>query len=242
MLVDIGALGAIVTQKVTFWGAFLAGLVTFLTPCVLPMIPVWLALAFGPGQKAAEVTVSRSLLSTLFFILGFGAVFVALGAAASAFGSFLFERREILRFGGGIVMIAFGLSLLGVKLPFFSWLEGHKLTIPSKAKGLLGALVVGLAFAAGWTPCVGPVLGAILAMAALQSDVALGAKLLSVYSLGLGLPFLLIALLGHKAVRKLRGLGRFTVWLTRILGLLTIILGFLLIFNKINVLTFAYPY
>jgi cytochrome c-type biogenesis protein len=244
------ALGAIVTQKVTFLGAFVAGLITFFTPCVLPMIPVWLALATGEASAAAPPNAAsaasglryRALPPTLFFVLGFSLIFVAVGAAASSLGSFLYDRREILRLVGGIVMIAFGLSLIGLKLPFSSWLEGKRMAISGQNRGFLGAFAVGLAFAAGWTPCVGPILGSILAMAAIQSSLALGAKLLCVYSLGLALPFLLAALLWGRFLAKLKGLGRFSIWLSRALGLLTIAIGLLLVFNKITLLAFNYPY
>ncbi|MDR2142449.1 MAG: cytochrome c biogenesis protein CcdA [Deltaproteobacteria bacterium] len=246
MFLDFGALGAIVTQKVSFLGAFLAGLITFFTPCVLPMIPVWMALATGrpaqapnsPGEKGQ----GRALRPTLFFVLGFSLVFVALGAAASALGSFLYDRQEILRFGGGIVMIAFGLSLLGLPLPFFAWLEGKRLKLPGPTRGFLGPLVVGLAFAAGWTPCVGPVLGAILAMAALRESLAAGASLLAIYSLGLALPFIGLALLWERLWPRLKRLGRFSRWLSLSLGVALVVLGLLLILGKISLLTFNYPY
>jgi cytochrome c-type biogenesis protein len=243
MLVEFGALGAIVTQKVNLWAAFLAGLITFLTPCVLPMIPVWMALATGRSTTTPSTAkgASQALWPTLFFILGFSVVFVGLGAAASALSSVLADYQKILRLIGGIAIILFGFTLLGFQLPLFSWLEGRRLALPRRT-GWLGAFLVGLAFAAGWTPCVGPVLGSILAMAALQNSLTHGVKLLCVYSLGLALPFILIALLWGRILPKLRGLGRFSFWLSRVLGASLVVLGFLLLFDKLNLLVFNYPY
>ncbi|MDR1608022.1 MAG: cytochrome c biogenesis protein CcdA [Deltaproteobacteria bacterium] len=250
MLLEFGALVAIVTQKVSFLGAFLAGLITFLTPCVLPLIPVWMALATGrqfskaPGAtNSANAATSpfQALWPTLFFILGFSLVFIGLGAAASALGSILADNQDILRLIGGTAIILFGLTLLGLKLPPFSWLEGRRLALPERA-GFLGSFLVGLTFAAGWTPCVGPVLGSILAMATLQRSLTLGAQLLAVYCLGLALPFVVIALLWGRILPKLKGWGRFSAWLSRILGLLMVALGLLLLFDKLYILSFNYPY
>ncbi|MDR0549779.1 MAG: cytochrome c biogenesis CcdA family protein [Deltaproteobacteria bacterium] len=246
------AIAVIVAQKVSYLGAFLAGLITFFTPCVLPLIPVWLALASGratPPLTSKDTTSplaapnrGRALGATVFFILGFSLIFVALGAAASSLGSFFYAKRDILRLAGGIVMIAFGLSLLGLNLPFSSWLAGKRLAIPRKVQGYGGSFVVGLAFAAGWTPCVGPILGSILALAAIKTGLTQGATLLGLYSLGLGFPFLLAALLWAKIQAKLKGLSRVTVWASRVMGFLTLVLGVLFLFDKINALNFSYPY
>jgi cytochrome c-type biogenesis protein len=252
------AFGVVVAQKVTYLAAFLAGLATFLTPCVLPLVPVWLALAARGGQADQTLNAGapvqtpardpakihyRAFWPTLFFVLGFSLVFVALGAAASAVGEFLFDKRDFLRLAGGIVMIAFGLSLLGINLPFSSWLTEKRLALPKRARGYLGSFAVGLAFAAGWTPCVGPVLGSILAMAAIKSSLSDGAALLGLFSLGLALPFLTAALLWGRIQPKLKGSGRYAVWLRRLMGLLAIAVGILLLFDKIGAITpSAYPY
>jgi cytochrome c-type biogenesis protein len=175
-------------------------------------------------------------------VFGFSLVFVALGAESSSLCSFHGDSRDALRLAGGIVMIALGLSLLGLNLPFSSWLAGKRLALPKGLKGYGGAFVVGLAFAAGWTPCVGPILGSILALAAMESGLTQGIKLLGLFSCGLALPFLLVALMWTRVQPRLKGWGRFSVWLGRLAGLATVALGLLFLFDKINALTFSYPY
>jgi len=191
----------------TFWIAFSAGALSFSSPCVLPLIPSYVTyitgLTFGQLQEAhpgakARLTV---LFHTLVFILGFSAVFVTLGAiaglASHAFQQHFREGLGWMQKGGGILIFLFGVHLSG--LFHFGVLLGEKrVKIPNKPKGFVGTFLVGVAFAAGWTPCIGPILGAILALAAGTSGSAgQGVVLLSVYSAGLGIPFLVSAMLFH---------------------------------------------
>ncbi len=192
----------------TFLAAFAAGVLSFISPCVLPLIPGYLSYISGltldqmqgtGGASAAAVAASgrRVVVASLFFILGFSVVFVSLGAAASAIGQYLQEpgagRLRLLNKVAGAVVIVFGLHTMGVLR--IEWLYSEKrVQVERKPRGVFGAFVVGLAFAFGWTPCIGPILGGILAVAGSQDTVGQGIQLLAVYSLGLGIPFLLTAL------------------------------------------------
>ena len=191
-------LGALFADHVDLGSAFLAGLATFFTPCVLPLIPAWLVLVTGLSFEALSdpegPARSRAALlgPTLFFVLGFSAVFTLLGAAAGLLGEFLANMAWLLRVAAGAVMIFFGAVLAGFISPAFLNRE-RRADLARRPLGLAGALVAGLGFAAGWTPCVGPVLASILALAAAESSAGEGARLLALFSLGLGLPFLVLA-------------------------------------------------
>ena len=192
----------------TFLAAFVAGVLSFISPCVLPLIPGYLSYISGltldemqgtGGASAAAVAASRRrvLIASIFFILGFSVVFVSLGAAASAIGQYLLEpgtgRLRLVTKLAGAVVIVFGLHTMGVLR--IDWLYSEKrVQVERKPRGVFGAFVVGLAFAFGWTPCIGPILSGILAIAASKETVGQGIQLLAVYSLGLGIPFLITAL------------------------------------------------
>ncbi len=177
--------------------ALLAGLISFLSPCVLPLVPPYLVYLSGLSLERfadaePEPAVKReTILGAFLFVLGFSTVFVALGASASAVGDLLRAYSDVLSKIAGIAIIVMGLHFLG--LLRLGWLTRQKRFEVPKPVGLWGAYVMGLAFAFGWTPCIGPILAAILAVAASETTVAKGAGLLAVYSLGLGIPFLLAA-------------------------------------------------
>jgi len=195
-------------ENPTFIAAFIAGVLSFISPCVLPLIPGYLSYISGVsldemqgtgGASAAAVAASRRrvLIASIFFILGFSVVFVSLGAAASAIGQYLLEpgtgRLRLVTKLAGAVVIVFGLHTMGVLR--IDWLYSEKrVQVERKPRGVFGAFVVGLAFAFGWTPCIGPILSGILAIAASKDTVGQGIQLLAVYSLGLGIPFLITAL------------------------------------------------
>ncbi|MFQ5519209.1 MAG: cytochrome c biogenesis CcdA family protein [Mariprofundus sp.] len=187
--------------EVTLIGAFLAGLLSFLSPCVLPLVPAYLSFISGASVNALrahgeqENTLRRHAVAQSFwFVLGFSLVFIALGASASWFGQWLLEHMTTLgKFAGSIIFI-FGLHYTGlIRIPFLMF-DAHIDTSQVKAKSGLGALTLGSAFAFGWTPCVGPILGAILAVAGGQGEIAQGIILLATYSAGLAMPFLLAAM------------------------------------------------
>ncbi len=183
-------------SDISYTAAALAGLLSFLSPCVLPLVPPYLTFIAGTtieelaegGARAARRDVA---ISAILFVAGFSTVFVALGATASVFGQFIRQYISLLSMGAGIVIIAMGLHFLGVWRLAFLYREA-RLNV-EKPVGLWGAYVMGLAFAFGWTPCIGPILAAILALAGSEDTVARGASLLAVYSAGLGIPFLLAA-------------------------------------------------
>jgi cytochrome c-type biogenesis protein len=184
--------------NVTIVAALLAGMLSFLSPCVLPLVPPYLVYLTGTSLERfadaeTEPRVRReTLTAALLFVLGFSTVFVALGASASAVGAMLRAFSGELAILAGIAIIVMGLHFLG--LTPVAWLLREKRFDVAKPLGLWGAYVMGLAFALGWTPCIGPILAAILAVAASEATVAKGAGLLAVYSLGLGVPFIIAAL------------------------------------------------
>jgi cytochrome c-type biogenesis protein len=187
----------------SFLAAFAAGLLSFISPCVLPLIPGYLSyisgLTLDEMQGTGTSTISagqarrRVLVASIFFILGFSFVFISFGAAASALGSFLLERRKVIAKIAAVIVIVFGLHTMGVLR--IGWLYSEKrVQVDRKPTSVFGAFFVGLAFAFGWTPCIGPILTGILAIASVQDTVWKGVQLLAVYSLGLGVPFLITAL------------------------------------------------
>lgn len=184
------------TESVSLIAAFAAGIVSFLSPCVLPLVPGYLSYVSGlsleemsAGDRSADSS-RRVFVNTLFFVLGFTIVFVSLGATASSLGSLLLQNQRWLQRGAGALVVLFGLHMMG--LLKISWLYREKrFHGPDRTRGPVGATLLGLAFAAGWTPCIGPILAGILALAATGDSLSRGMLLLAVYSAGLGVPFLL---------------------------------------------------
>jgi len=204
------------SDSVSILAAVLAGLVSFVSPCVLPIVPGYLSFISGVNlarlkeEEAPPGLTRRVALTSLAFVLGFSTVFVGLGAAATVVGALLQENKRALGVVGGLVVIVLGLHMAGaIRIP---WLLAEKrASVKEKPLGLLGAYVVGLAFAFGWTPCIGPILGAILLYASQQETVGHGVLLLAAYSAGLGIPFLLSALAidgFFRAFGRLRGAMR----------------------------------
>ena len=220
------------SETASLFAALGAGFITFLSPCVLPLIPGYVA--FMTGMTTAELTdenrkVSAILIPSLLFVLGFSIVFVALGASASAVGSFLSQYSSVLETVAGTIILLLGFFMLGIiKVP---WLYGEARFEMQKAKrfGSFAALLMGMAFAFGWSPCVGPVLGSILMVAANSAEVGRGALLLAVYSLGLGIPFILVALLLGRVKPVLNWLNRHTLIINRVAGVVLMVLGLLIL-------------
>lgn len=183
--------------EVSIWAAALAGLFSFLSPCVLPLVPPYLVFISGLSldelkQGDQKNNHAQVLLSAFLFVLGFTTVFVALGATASYFGQLVRSELPLLARVAGVFIIIMGLNFLGVfKLGFLS--REARFHQERRPVGLIGAYAIGLAFAFGWTPCIGPVLAAILSIAAATESVTRGAALLAIYSLGLGIPFMIAA-------------------------------------------------
>jgi cytochrome c-type biogenesis protein len=225
-------------SDVTIVAAVIAGLVSFLSPCVLPLVPPYLVFLAGTSlerfaDREPEQRVRReTVLAALLFVLGFSTVFVALGASASVIGSLMRAYSEPLSIIAGVVIIIMGLHFLG--LTPIALLHRQKRLEVAKPVGLWGAYVIGLAFAFGWTPCIGPILAAILAVAASEQTVARGAGLLALYSLGLGIPFIVAAF----AIEPFAAfLARFKNYLHRVeqvMGGLLVLTGIAFLTGSIN--------
>ena len=211
-----------------FLVAFVAGLLSFLSPCVLPLVPSYLG--FLTGMTLPEVSARRhqALVHALLFVAGFSLIFILLGASATALGRALHYYQVWLQRVGGALIILFGLLCLGV---FSSRLlsQERRVQLDRKPVGYLGSALVGMAFAAGWTPCIGPVLGGILGLAATSSDVSRGMALLAAYSAGLALPFLLAAVAIESFFGWFQRFRRFLPWVMRVSGVLLVLVGMLLL-------------
>jgi len=233
---------------ISLLSALLAGALSFLSPCVLPLVPPYLcymagisveqfrgggaAVAEGPGISGPSVR-GNVLMSALFFTLGFATVFVALGAGASSIGMLLRQHLDILAKIGGLIIVVMGLNFLGV---FRIGLLAREARFQSGGKPatLTGAYIMGLAFAFGWTPCIGPVLGAILGIAASRETVGAGAGLLAVYSLGLAIPFWIAAGFSGAFMRFLSRFRRHLGTVERVMGGLLVLTGLAFIFGYIS--------
>lgn len=185
-------------ENVTVATALLAGVLSFVSPCVLPLVPAYISFMTGvsvTSMRSAKGATQRwqAGLHSLFFVLGFSTVFVALGASATFMSRILLQHMQILAQVGGGLIILFGLHYMGVFRIGFLNMEA-RFNLQQKPPGLLGAYLIGLAFAFGWTPCVGPILAGILAIAGVQESVGQGVALLAIYSAGLGIPFILAGL------------------------------------------------
>jgi len=215
--------------------AFLAGLLSFLSPCVLPLIPSYVGFLTGLTLEELEVRRGTALAHALWFVAGFSLIFIALGATASALGVLLLRSQVwIGRIGGGVVIL-FGLYLLGVVRPGLLMRE-RKVQLARKPLGYLGSAFVGITFGAAWTPCIGPILGAILTLAAAQASVGHGAALLTAYSAGLALPFVVTALALDRFLSWFQRFRPYLVWVERLAGILLILLGLLLVTDRFTLL------
>lgn len=226
-----------------FAGAFLAGLISFVSPCVLPLVPPYLSFLagvsidrFSDDERPADVT-RRVVLTAIVFVAGFASVFVALGASASFIGSFVTRHLTVLGYVAGVIIILLGLHFLGVLRIGLLYREA-RFQGPAKPIGFLGAYVIGLAFAFGWTPCVGPVLAAILLYAGSEAEVLRGSALLFAYSLGIGLPFILAALFAGPFMKLMQRFRAHMGKVEKVMGIMLIITGILFLTNSMS--TIAY--
>jgi cytochrome c-type biogenesis protein len=229
-----------VAEPLTFLGAFSAGLVSFLSPCVLPLFPSYVSFVTGMSvdQLSSELRVAeraRVLLHSLAFIGGFTAVFVSLGASFSAAGQFLLDYRDWIRIGGGVLIIIFGLYIAGL-LKWGALDRTRQLQIRAKPAGFVGSLAVGMTFAIGWTPCVGPILGSILTLASSEKTVGQGVQLLLAYSAGLGVPFLVFSFALGGFLRFFTRYRPLIPVVERAAGVLLVIVGVLVATNYYIVL------
>jgi len=230
-------------SQVSLFAAFSAGLLSFVSPCVLPLVPSYVSYITGLSvEKLANVEErdhfrSLIIINSLLFIAGFSTVFIAFGASASLIGQLLYEYQDIIRKVGGILIVIFGLYLMGVlKLSFFMT-ERRLLHFESRPVGYLGSFLIGTAFAAGWTPCVGPVLGTILAYASTTESMSGGIMLLSAYSLGLGLPFFLTAFGMDRFLSYFKRLRAYLGGVSLVSGVLLILVGVMIYTDSVTLMT-----
>jgi len=231
-------------NSLPYLGAFAAGILSFLSPCVLPLVPPYLCFLAGAsleeltGEEEVDPDMGKRVFSSaVMFVMGFAAVFIVLGASATALGNLVAEHLSLLAQIAGVVIILLGLHFLGVfKFAFLNReVRFHPATRPA---GPLGAFAIGLAFAFGWTPCIGPILGVILGVAASEDQVGYGATLLAVYSAGLGLPFLIAALSIKFFLRFLQKFRYHLGTVERTMGGLLVVTGILFISGAFTTFSF----
>ena len=221
--------------------AFVAGVVSFLSPCVLPLVPGYISMLSGESIEELKAGAGPGLMGRIFrnslaFVIGFSVVFIALGASATAVGNFLVAKRSIFNIVAGIIVIIFGLHLTGlVKIPLLY--REARMTAGKPKRGLIGSFLLGFAFAFGWTPCIGPILTGILALAAIRDTVFQGMFLLAIYSAGLAIPFILTGLGLSQFMKFYGGFRRHLQMVEVLSGVLLIGIGALMAFNKLGVLS-----
>ena len=216
--------------------SFTAGILSFLSPCVLPLIPSYVS--FITGMSLDDVQRSRriALVHALLFVTGFTLIFLALGATATVAGRLLHQQRDWIGRVGGVLVIVLGLYLLGV-FNIGALSRERRVHIATKPLGYLGTVLVGMAFAAGWTPCIGPILGAVLTYTASSADLNRGLLLLLAYSLGLALPFLLAAVMIDRFMTLFQRYRGALVWMSRASGVLLLVVGVLMITGSMTVMS-----
>lgn len=228
-------------ENISYAVAFAAGFLTFLSPCLLPIIPSFIAYITGislsdmndpVGKGAAK---RKAMIHSALFIAGFSLIFILLGLTATFIGKALFHYQKFIQIGGGALIILFGLYLIGIlRLDFLG--KEMKIRFKSEGASYFGSFLIGVTFAAAWTPCAGPILGSILLLAGTKTSALEGAKLLSAYSLGIALPFFLTALLINTFVAHLNKLKKFISVVNIISGIFLVIVGVLIMTNYLNVI------
>jgi len=232
-------------QEVTLLAAFVAGVLSFVSPCVLPLIPGYLSFVSGvtldemrgtgTGAAAPANVRRRAVFMSIAFVLGFSLVFIALGASATALGSLLMEHLSLLGKIAGVVIILFGLHMMGL-LKIGVLYSEKRMQTSGRPAGFFGAMLVGVAFAFGWTPCIGPILAAILAVAAAQDSVGQGVKLLAVYSAGLGVPFIATSLAINQFFAASARIRKHYHAIEVVSGVLLVVVGVLIFTNRFTVI------
>lgn len=228
-------------SNVTYLAALFAGFISFISPCVLPLVPAYISFISGVSmdelrnaERQQQMTL-RLMVSSLLFIGGFTLVFVLLGATATFVGGFLLQNLGIISKVAGVVLIIFGLHVAGlIKIPFLNY--EARFQTGNKPTSAIGAILVGSAFAFGWTPCIGPILGGILAIAGSQETVGQGMLLLLVYSFGLGVPFFLTAIATQRLLRAMNRVKKHFKTIEIVSGGFLIVIGVMMVFNLFTTL------
>jgi cytochrome c-type biogenesis protein len=234
-------------DQVTYLAALVAGILSFISPCVLPLIPGYISFVSGVSLDEMRTTSTVSsrrqvVFASLAFVLGFSLVFIALGASATVIGRWVFDNLPLLGRIGGVVIILFGLHTMGVFRLQFLDLE-KRAHATRKPAGPIGALLVGVAFAFGWTPCIGPILAGILAVAATRETITEGVMLLAIYSLGLGIPFLLTSLAIDRFFSVTARIRRYYHAIEVTSGVLLVIIGVLIFTGQLTIIVrYLEPY
>ena len=238
------------TSDITFVTILIAGVLSFLSPCVLPLVPPYLTYLAGvsiddvKGSEEAQGRFSfngRIVTNALFFVFGFSVVFISLGAGASTIGSLIRQYQDVLAVIAGLIIIAMGLHFLGLFRIAMLYQEARFQVSDRvlRSSSLSGSFLMGLAFAFGWTPCIGPVLGAILGVASSHDTAGEGARLLAIYSAGLGIPFLLAALFAQPFVRFLARFNRHMGLVEKVMGALLVLTGILFLTGGMERMAYA---
>lgn len=227
------------SDPVSYWAAFIAGLFSFFSPCVLPLIPAYFT--FISGFSLEELTAGKGnnvrqkvMLSTLCYVMGFSLIFILMGAFASYLGNRLFQYVEYIRIGGGIMIIMLGIHLTGLfRLRALDFEK--RVHLEKKPLHFFGTFLVGMAFAAGWSPCIGPLLGSILIIASSKETILQGIGLLALYSAGLAIPFLILSVFINLLLQFIKKAVKALKYLNPAAGILLIAIGLMLVFNKLNI-------
>jgi len=227
------------TQTVSFPAAFVAGLLSFFSPCVLPLIPAYFT--FITGFSIEELTEKynseirkKVFLSTFLFVLGFSLIFILMGASASYLGGLMYTYKKLIRIIGGILIIILGIHLTGIiRIPGLDFEK--RITLKKKPLHFLGTLIIGMAFGAGWSPCIGPLLGSILIIAGSQETVWQGVILLGIYSAGLATPFIIISIFINFLLTFIKKASKVLKYVNVMAGVVLIVVGLILVSNKLYV-------
>ena len=223
-------------EAISFPAAFLAGLLSFFSPCVLPLIPAYFT--FITGYSLEELTEGnieirkKVILSTISFVLGFSVVFILMGGSASYLGGLIYKYKNLIRIVGGVLIIILGIHLTGV-FRIRSLEFEKRIQIQKKPIHFLGTFIIGMAFGAGWSPCIGPLLGSILIVAGSQETIGQGMVLLGVYSAGLALPFVIISVFINFLLVFMKRATRVLKYVNVVAGILLILVGLVLVTNKL---------
>ncbi len=232
-------------EAVSYNVAFLGGLLSFFSPCILPLIPAYFT--FITGLSIDELTADNSMeqaknikrkviVSTLFYVSGFSFVFILMGASASFFGSLIHDYVWVIRYFGGSIIIIFSLHLLGIiNINKFNFEK--KFHVKEKPLHLIGVFAIGMAFGAGWSPCVGPILGSILIVASNQDTVLNGMLLLALYSLGIAIPFILISIFITRMMETIKKATKYIIYINKATGVLLFLVGVLLLTDTFKLLS-----
>ena len=232
-------------SDLTFPLAFLAGVLSFLSPCVLPLVPSYISFITGMSfedltEKGKNKITFTTLVNSIVFSLGFSVVFISLGASSSIIGIWFFQFQDLIRIVGGVMIIIFGLFTAGVlKMDFLQ--REKKFHLRGRPAGYIGTFLIGMTFAAAWTPCIGPILGSILLVASSEGSTAYGIQLLAVYSLGLAIPFITSALAFNTFLGYSKNITRHMRVVMIISGIILVVFGLLLLTDRFKLLAAYFP-